>query len=200
MSFDFPVTYSQHQDSIDILHLLSFGRRVNIFRNLQRDIGMNTKRGESMFLYLVQHGDAKREDEDPERRLTEKGMADVGKAAQFLKNKNLSPSKVFHSNKTRAAQTGKIFADYLKPAQGVSEAGNLTPMDDPKIWADRIEGMQEDIMLVGHLPFMAKLANLLLCSEREKPLIDFKMGGVVCLARSEDTRWIVEWIITPEMI
>ena len=153
-----------------------------------------------MLLYLVQHGDAKREDEDPERGLTEKGMADVSKAAQFLKNKNLSPRKVFHSNKTRAAQTGQIFADYLKPAQGVSEAGNLTPLDDPKIWADRIEGMQEDIMLVGHLPFMAKLANLLLCSEKEVPLIDFKMGGVICLDQSEDGRWTLEWMIIPEIV
>ncbi len=153
-----------------------------------------------MFLYLVQHGEAKREDEDPARGLTEKGGADVRKAALFLQGKNLSLSRVFHSNKTRAKETARIFADQLKPVKGVYESGDLAPLDDPEIWAKRIAGMEEDIMLVGHLPFMARLAGLLLCSEKEKPLISFKMGGVVCLARSEDGRWTVEWMIVPDIL
>jgi phosphohistidine phosphatase len=43
----------------------------------------------SMYLYLVQHGEAKREDEDPARGLTEKGTKDVHQVAQFLQNKRL---------------------------------------------------------------------------------------------------------------
>jgi phosphohistidine phosphatase len=153
-----------------------------------------------MFLYLVQHGEAKREDEDPARGLTEKGNADVRKSALFLQSKHLSLSRVLHSNKTRAIQTARIFGDYLKPIAGVSESSGLAPMDDPEIWAGRIAGMQEDTMLVGHLPFMARLAGLLLCNEKEKPLIDFRMGGVVCLARSEEGRWTVEWMIVPDIV
>jgi phosphohistidine phosphatase len=153
-----------------------------------------------MLLYLVQHGEAKREDEDPARGLTEKGAKDVKKVAQFLQNKILSLSYVFHSNKTRAIETARILADHLKPSQGVSEAGNLAPMDDPAIWANRIAGMNGDIMLVGHLPFMARLAGHLLCFERENPLIDFKMGGIVCLLRSDDGRWSLEWMIVPEIL
>lgn len=153
-----------------------------------------------MFLYLVQHGEAKREEEDPARGLTEKGSADVHKVAQFVQNKNLSPSQVFHSNKTRAIQTARIFAEHLKPAQGVSEAEYLAPLDDPKIWANRIAGMTEDIMLVGHLPFMARMASLLLCGEKEKPFIDFKMGGIVCLRKSDDGRWFIQWSIVPEIV
>jgi phosphohistidine phosphatase len=153
-----------------------------------------------MFLYLVQHGEAKREDEDPTRGLTEKGAADVRKTALFLQSKNLSLIRVFHSNKTRAMQTARIFADYLKPRAGLSESLDLAPLDDPEIWSKRIAGMQEDIMLIGHLPFMARLAGLLLCNDKEKPLIGFKMGGVVCLSRSEDGHWAVEWMIVPEIV
>ena len=153
-----------------------------------------------MFLYLVQHGEAKREDEDPARGLTEKGAEDVRKTALFLQSRNLSLSRVFHSSKTRAIQTARIFGDYLKPIAGASESADLAPMDDPAIWSSRIAGMQEDIMLVGHLPFLARLTGLLLCNDTERSLVDFRMGGVVCLARSEGERWAVEWMIVPDIV
>jgi phosphohistidine phosphatase len=153
-----------------------------------------------MFLYLVQHGEAKKENEDPARGLTEKGTADVRKTARFLQNKNLSLSRVFHSNKTRAIQTARIFADHLNPTKGVSEAENLSPQDDPEIWARRIAGMQEDIMLVGHLPYLAKLAGFLLCGDQGKTIIEFKMGGVVRLKRSDEGRWSLEWMVVPELL
>ncbi|OGW41686.1 MAG: hypothetical protein A2010_09770 [Nitrospirae bacterium GWD2_57_9] len=73
-------------------------------------------------------------------------------------------------------------------------------MDDPALWALRILGMGEDIMLVGHLPYMARLAGLLLCGDTEKMCVDFKMGGIVCLKRFDDGRWAVEWMIVPEMV
>ncbi|HYA86473.1 MAG TPA: phosphohistidine phosphatase SixA [Nitrospirota bacterium] len=152
-----------------------------------------------MLLYLVRHGEAKRENEDPAQGLTQKGRADVLRVAQFLQNKNFSLSRVLHSSKTRARETAVIFADHLKPVYGVSEAENLAPLDNPEMWANRIAGMNEDTMLVGHLPFMARLAGLLLCGDKEKSPIDIKPGGIVCLTRSDDRRWSLEWMIAPEI-
>ena len=152
-----------------------------------------------MFLYLVQHGEAKREEEDPERGLTGKGDLDVRKVAAYVKKMNLSVGRIFHSGKTRAMQTAQIFADYLKAEEGASETGSLAPMDDPAIWAKRISEMQENTMLVGHLPHMVKLAGLLLCGDKEKMFIDFKMGSVVCLTRFDDDRWAMEWMLVPEI-
>jgi hypothetical protein len=60
--------------------------------------------------------------------------------------------------------------------------------------------MNEDLMLVGHLPYMAKLAGLLLCGDKEKTPIDFKMGGIVCLMRFDDGRWALEWMLVPDMV
>ena len=108
-------------------------------------------------------------------------------------------SVIYHSGKTRAAQTAQIFADYLKPGKGPSQTDSLAPMDDPETWAKRIAGMDEDVMLAGHLPYLARLAGLLLCGDKEKTCVDFKMGGLVCLKRLDDGRWAVEWMIVPEM-
>ncbi len=54
-------------------------------------------------------------------------------------------------------------------------------------------------MLVDHLPFMAKMAGLLLCGDQEKMFVDFKIGGVVCLERKEN-RWGIAWMVVPEMV
>ena len=159
-------------------------------------------RGEVIFmlLYLVRHGEAKREEEDPAQGLTQKGKADVCRMAEFLHNINVSPSRILHSNKTRARETAVIFAGHLKPVHGITEAKDLAPLDDPGIWANRIAGMNEDVMLVGHLPFLARLAGLLLCSEKEQPPIDFKPSGIICITRSDDRRWFLEWMIVPEIV
>ena len=37
-----------------------------------------------MFLYLVQHADAKKEEEDPSRSLSEKGIQDIARIASLL--------------------------------------------------------------------------------------------------------------------
>jgi phosphohistidine phosphatase len=86
-----------------------------------------------MFLYLVQHGDAKREEEDAARGLMDKGVQDVRKVATYAQKMNLRICRIFHGCKTRAMQTAQIFADYLKPEKSGFEAGSLAPMDDPTI-------------------------------------------------------------------
>jgi len=151
-----------------------------------------------MFLYLVQHGEAKREEEDPARGLTEKGAGDAWRVAGYCARAGIAPSRVFQSGKTRAKQTAGIFADILYPAHGVEETDGLSPMDDPKIWFDRIAATKEDAMLVGHLPHLGRLASLLVCGDGDRSVVNFKMGCVVCLRRSGEGRWAVEWMVIPE--
>ncbi len=152
-----------------------------------------------MLLYLVQHGEAESQEQNPARGLTDKGMRDVRTVSADVQKMKPRVSQIFHSGKTRASQTAHIIGDYLKPEKGISETDSLAPMDDPAIWAKRVVGMNEDIMLVGHLPHLARLAGLLLCEEKAKMIIDFKMGGMVCLQRFDDGRWAVEWMIIPEI-
>ena len=153
-----------------------------------------------MLLYLVQHAEAKNEEEDPERGLTDKGFRDIARTAVYVQKLGLTVSAVHHSGKKRAAQTAKVLADYLKPEKGAAETDSLAPLDDPETWAKRIAEMNGDILLAGHLPYLAKLAGLLLCRDKEKMFVDFRMGGIVCLKRFDDGKWAMEWMIIPEMI
>jgi phosphohistidine phosphatase len=153
-----------------------------------------------MLVYLVQHAEAKREEEDPARDLTDKGRQDITKVAQYAGDLHLTVSRIYHSGKTRALTTAEILAAPLKPSQGVAEAAGLKPLDDPVIWADRLKGMTEDLALVGHLPHLARLAALLTCGDQEKSVINFRMGGMVCLRRLEAGPWAVEWMLIPALI
>ena len=153
-----------------------------------------------MYLYLVQHAEANSRDEDPERGLTEKGWADAKKMADFADRLAcIKPAKVFHSGKTRAAQTAETFEDYLQPPGGMKAVEGLGPIDDPRNIAERIEDIFDDVILVGHLPHLAKLASLLLCGEESSNAITFKNAGIVCLNRTDDV-WTLEWIVTPEIL
>lgn len=153
-----------------------------------------------MLLYLVQHAEAKREEEDALRGLTDRGLEDITGVAAHMGKMNLTVGKIFHSGKTRALQTARVLADHLKPNKGVTEIDGLAPMDDPDIWKGRISQLNEDIALVGHLPHLGRLSSLLLSGDKEKNIIDFKMGGIVCLEKFDNGRWSVEWMLIPEMV
>ena len=51
------------------------------------------------------------------------------------------------------------------------------------------------MMLVGHLPHLAKLAGLVLASERDRPVIDFRQGGLVGLEEAP-AGWSA-WLVLP---
>jgi phosphohistidine phosphatase len=81
----------------------------------------------------------------------------------------------------------------------VQSAEGLNPNDDIRSWAERISKENEDLMLVGHLPFLEKLTSSLLCGNENAKLVLFRYGAIVCLDQKEDKRWAVRWILTPEM-
>ncbi len=76
----------------------------------------------------------------------------------------------------------------------------MAPLDDPEIWVGRIVKMDEDFLLVGHLPHLGRLAAILMCGDKEKSVINFQMGGAVRLRRMETSQWAVDWMVVPEII
>ncbi len=74
------------------------------------------------------------------------------------------------------------------------------PLDDPKTWANGLSTIEQDLMLVGHLPHLSKLVSLLLTGREDIELIAFRMGGVVCLERDEEGRWRLLWALRPELV
>lgn len=150
-----------------------------------------------MFLYLVQHAEAKPESEDPKRGLSEKGLMDIRRVSNFLSKLNIEVDEILHSDKLRAKQTAEVVAEALKVK--VSQTDGLAPLDDPYVWIERLKTVDKSLMLVGHLPHLSYLTSILLCGEKEKNIVSFRMAGVLCL-RKHNHSWSINWMITPEII
>jgi phosphohistidine phosphatase len=145
--------------------------------------------GERVTLYLVQHGEAKPEAEDPERPLTERGRNDVARLAALLARWGVHVPCIQHSGKRRARETAEILATALRPSAGIAAKAGLSPNDPVVPLAAELATLSEDTMLVGHLPHLGRLAALLVTGREEPPVIAFTPGTLVRLERT------VQWVL-----
>ena len=151
-----------------------------------------------MLLYLVQHGRARDREEDPDRPLTDEGRREVETVMLVLMRYGaITASRVLHSGKRRAAETAELIATKLDAE--LEEVESLAPMDDPEPWVRRLEDSNRDLVVVGHLPHLSKLASGLLTGEPEAGVVSFANGGVVALGRDE-SGWSVKWAIPPALV
>ena len=153
-----------------------------------------------MHLYLVQHGAAKSEAEDPHRGLTNEGRRDVERMAHSLAPLRLGLDRIEHSGKLRARQTAEILAAHLQPAEGTHEIAGLAPHDDVEPVGARLQQEPKNLMIVGHLPHLSHLASRLLGFDRDRAVVRFQMAGVVRLDRDEAGQWAVCWVFPPELV
>ncbi|MFQ5911384.1 MAG: phosphohistidine phosphatase SixA [Thermoplasmata archaeon] len=151
-----------------------------------------------MQCYLVRHGEAKSEREDPARPLSDRGREEVTRVARHMGTMGLQIAEIRHSNKLRARQTAEILAEHLSPTPALHEVEGLAPMDDPSKAQATIEASRESIMLVGHLPHLSHLASALLRGDPEPEIVRFKAGAIACLARV-DGGFRLEWVLTPDI-
>jgi len=152
-----------------------------------------------MKLYLAQHGDATSKKENPDRPLSVKGRNEVETIGRVLGRSGISVDAILHSGKLRARQTAELLAAQLAPGLAPQTNENLNPLDLPAVMAEEIDHWQDSILLVGHLPHMARLASLLLTGQEESTIVAFTPGTIACLEKSEDKTWSLKWLLPPDM-
>jgi phosphohistidine phosphatase len=157
-------------------------------------------KGGSMRAYLVQHGKAKSADQDPNRGLTDEGKAEVQHVAEFLAGLRLAVSLVQHSGKTRAEETAHILCATVPCTSGPCRMDGLSPTDDPVTTANFLKVYTDDVIIVGHLPHLERLASLLLTGSPDRRPVQFRNSGVVCLEKDPNGMWSILWAVVPELL
>ncbi len=152
-----------------------------------------------MMLYLVQHAESKPKQEDPDRSLTVHGAAAAAGMADWAAQAGVSVVEIRHSGKTRAEQTASILGERLSPQAGVRAVTGIDPLDDPAPWIAELQPQEEPLMLVGHLPFLSRLAGMLLANDAERQVVKFENAGIVCLERTEG-EWSLSWVMLPRLL
>jgi phosphohistidine phosphatase len=145
--------------------------------------------------YLVRHGDALSAAENPQRPLSPDGRSRVKQTARLALERSIQVSVIYHSGILRAKETADILAERLSLA-AVAEHSGLLPEDDPAIVKAELDTANDSILLVGHLPFMSRLAGLLVHGDPERPVVEFSPAALVCFTRSA-AQWKMIWQIAP---
>ncbi len=152
-----------------------------------------------MALYLVQHGLSLNKDVDPEQGLSEAGITATKRMAEVAKGYQVQVKTIYHSAKKRARQTAEIMAAALQPVNGISEQNGLMPLDDVTQIAASMASADQ-LMLVGHLPFMVKLTSQLITGTPDTLIFQFQNSGIVCLDQEpENLSWFIKWTLMPNI-
>jgi phosphohistidine phosphatase len=153
-----------------------------------------------MRLYLIQHGEAVAKEVDPDRPLSPQGKRDVEVIAKSLKSNGVSVSKILHSGKTRARQTAEILVQIILNNGHIEAIDGIAPNDSVESFANTIPALETNTMIVGHLPFMAKLVSQLTTGTENTPLVTYLPGSIVCLEQNENHNWQIQWMIRPDCL
>ena len=153
-----------------------------------------------MRLYLVQHGDALSRDLDSERPLSAKGRQDVARLGEELARSTLTVERILHSGKLRAKETAETICAALGEGQSLESLAGLGPNDSVEAFVQIAGNWREDVVVVGHLPFMSRLVGALVAGNADACVVAFEPGSMVCLERADDGPWHVVWMLRPDTL
>jgi phosphohistidine phosphatase len=142
---------------------------------------------------LVRHGTAAPGPDDRLRPLTPEGRAEIEATARALVARGVAVTEIRHSGLARARETAEILGGRLGPPDGVHAVTGLFPEDDPDVAAAELERAAVPLMLVGHLPHLARLTAALV-GDPEVGRIHFAPATAVGLRRGPDG-WQLEWVV-----
>ena len=109
------------------------------------------------------------------------------KVAAWAAQVGLQVDQIRHSGKLRAQQAAEILAERLQPRQGVTSETGLGPNDNVLPVADALADLSGSVMLVGHLPFLSRLAGVMLSGDPGRRPVRFRNGGLVGMMLAPST-------------
>jgi len=162
-----------------------------------------------MNLYILRHGIAVEHGaagykNDNERPLTGKGERKMWAIAEAMKALEISFDLILSSPLVRARQTAEIVAAALKCQKRLELTDTLAPQDSAKpliqFLAD--QGAWDDVVLVGHEPFLSRLIALLISGNSQASVL-LKKGGFCKLSIADLKHGkcaTLEWLLTPKQM
>jgi phosphohistidine phosphatase len=109
---------------------------------------------------------------------------------------DLKIQQIRHSGILRAAQTAEIFGSALAPLEGVVSVGGLNPTDEVGPIARLLAMENQTLMLVGHLPSLARLTGELVDGDADSEPIKFRNSCILCLVQ-QGKGWGIRWFLSP---
>jgi len=157
-----------------------------------------------MEIYLMQHGQAVPESENPEQPLSREGVEQIRTAAAAMKRLGIALDLLVCSPKRRAHQSAALVAEGVNyPYSDILESELFLPSASPQDALDflcRFSG-ERSLLVAGHLPSLARIAALLL-GGTESVRLRFENGGLCRLDTAEPAPGSAELVfqLTPAQL
>jgi phosphohistidine phosphatase len=142
---------------------------------------------------------------DSERPLTSEGERKLRRIAEAMKTLGLFFDLILSSPYLRACQTAEIVADALHARKRLVFSDTLTPGGSSKKlveFLNHLDPRPEDVLLVGHEPYLSELISLLI-SGRSGLAVVMKKGGLCKLSVNSLQHGrcaALEWLLTPKQM
>jgi phosphohistidine phosphatase len=163
-----------------------------------------------MKLYILRHGEAAdhgdpRYENDADRPLTARGIRRTKQLAHTLRQLEIAFDVIFSSPLVRALETAEIVERGLRLHNRLEQTDHLAPTGDfDKLIAqvNEIRPRPEDVLLVGHEPYLSALISRL-CTGGQGLALNLKKGGF-CRLEVETLRAgrcaTLEWLLSPRLL
>jgi phosphohistidine phosphatase len=163
-----------------------------------------------MNLYILRHGIAAERSapgfkSDADRPLIPKGRRQLGQITAAMKHMGLDFDLILSSPFLRARQTAEIVTKSLKLKKRLAFSDELTPDGDLRMLIRQLNELKpvpENILLVGHEPYLSQLAALLI-SGGDMAGMELKKGGL-CKLEAESLHFgqcaTLGWLLTPKQM
>jgi phosphohistidine phosphatase len=150
-----------------------------------------------MELYLVRHGEADGNvpDTDGGPPLSETGLVHARRCAGFAARLQVRVAEIRHSDRLRAIQTAQEFERALGCPR--RQLVGIGPDDDINPLRREAAGLSDNVMVVGHLPYLNRIAGALLAQDESMPVVVFHPASLIRLDRRDDGRWSLQLVMPP---
>ena len=164
-----------------------------------------------MKLYILRHAIAVDRaapgyDEDSQRPLTDKGRRKMREIAKGMRRLDIAIDRILTSPYVRARQTAQIVARaFGLKKERVYQTESLAPLGFPdQLVAEINQGFSglENLMLVGHEPYLSELVGALTAGAPSAG-IQLKKGGLCRLSvevLNYDRCAMMDWLLTPAQL
>ncbi|MBE3123958.1 MAG: hypothetical protein IMZ65_04070 [Planctomycetes bacterium] len=122
------------------------------------------------------------------------------KLAALLRPRGIVVEAIWQSGKARAAETAAVLAEAVTARQGVIQWAGLDPNDPVAPVLGDILRSEGDLMIVGHLPLVARMTSKLVTGDESSLRLAFGTATAVCVERDPEVGWRLLWMISPEVL
>jgi len=161
-----------------------------------------------MKLYLVRHAEALHFNSDPQRGLSQHGVAQVHAVAGFLRDGGqFLPDEIWHSGLPRSTATAQILHDEAAPDSVLVERPDMMPETSSDACYDTLCRYEKSVAIVGHQPHLQRLFSRIVGSN-DPEMWEIVNGGVACISGQDyyvgmgniRRRWSLFWMLTPRLL